>query len=182
MTEHGISTSTADYWLHFHPLEPMVYWYAREICLQYIERQKLPIKIGRSKDAERTATGAGYLVPKKTWFIVSQSVQPLYRDRPRWDKMTDREAGLMGAAIIQVEVDRGNIWLPVRRLVPRNSREDQCGGVDFELRFGGNASYEVKVERVLSENLFVQVGESGHVTNCTPDGQRRDTELKGFRE
>ena len=78
MTEHGIHTCASSFWIHFHPLDltmfdigaasPCVYWYAVEHCRDFIARHKLPIQLGRSKDAEHTVTNEGYHGPEKKNF------------------------------------------------------------------------------------------------------------------
>ena len=183
MTEHGITTSKADFWIHFHPLEtrnashcPSVYWYAVAHCREHITKQGTPID-GRSKDVNRTTTGAGYLIQKNSLFVVRQVVPVGYATDYRWRDATDREAGMLGERCVQLMVMKREIWLPERQLKRLNGRADQLNGCDCELVVASTLRFEIKTERVQSENLFVQCGENGHRVHYTTDGEERVTAM-----
>jgi hypothetical protein len=180
MILHGITTSKADFWIHLHPLEkddiptPALYWYAVALCLRFIARNKLPIKIAESKDG--AATGSGYLIPKNSLFVTRRLIPQRYAALP-WTEMTDREAGLLGQDIVKLMIERNETTLPSRVFRHLESREDQYAGCDFELQAIDKTRFEVKTERVLSPYLFVQHGEEGHRVHLTPDGDTRHSEI-----
>jgi hypothetical protein len=183
MTEHGIFTTTADFWIHFHPREllngprPCVYWYAVVHCREHIVERKLPIVEARSKNAERTITGCGYLIPKGALFVTRQAVPTQYATDYDWPDATDRQAGLHGQHCVQLMVMKREIWLPERQLKMLNGRTDQLNGCDCELAVVSALRFEIKTECVRSDNLYVQKEESGHRVHFTPNGDERVTEM-----
>jgi hypothetical protein len=192
MIEHGITTSTADFWLHFHPMqenkediwEPSLYWYHRETCLEYIETHRLELIDGRSKDANKTVTGAGYLIPKNSSFVRRVVLpKPCIKPVEWWANLTDRQAGIRGQELIEVLAKRHIIDLPQRSAFGSlQSREEQLSGRDFRVRLSLETTYEIKTERVISSNLFAQRGELGHQVHFTRSGIERITEMDGFQE
>jgi hypothetical protein len=162
MTEmfgHGIHSSTADFWVHFHPADHMIYTYAVPSMLWYIDYCKPPVHVGRSKDG--IATGAGYLIQKQTFFIIPSIFRtPSFP----WASMTDREAGSLGEKLVRVAIDAGVIDFPTRRTTTATG-EQQFDGVDVVMIFERIWSVEIKTERYKSANLFVQTGERDHRVN-----------------
>ena len=190
MTEHGIHNCKSNFWIHWHPLErrgdaacPCIYWYSVAHCREHISRRNLSIQSGYSKDASRTATGAGYLIPKSSLFVVRQQVPVNYANDYRWSEMTDREAGaIAGPRCVELMVMKREIWLPDRMLLSLNDRTNQLNGCDCELVIAPRLVFEIKTERVLSENLFVQTDEQGHRVHFTPNGVERFSQMDRFAE
>ncbi len=190
MMEHGITTTTADCWIHFHPIEvrndnpcPCVYLYSVAHCREYIVRQKLALISARSKDAGRSVTASGYLVPKASFFITRQLVPIQYAGAHRWADATDREAGVFGERCVQLMVFKREIWLPERQLKPLNNRADQFNGCDCELVVMPALRFEIKTECAISDNLFVQKEEQGHQVHFTSNGTRRESSfMDGFED
>jgi hypothetical protein len=156
--DHGIGTSVSDYWVHYHPLEKKVYWYRVDQMRRYIKRKKIPETIGRSADG--SASGAGYLVPKMS-HLISSAKSPAMSNLD-WNKMSDREAGLLGQEIVDVFIERGVIRFSSFMTKHVSDSDQQYKGVDFELSWFRPLKIEVKTERKISENLFVQSRERNH--------------------
>jgi hypothetical protein len=188
MITHGITSSTADFWLHFHPInkdeegnwEPAIYWYHRTTCLEYINTACLELIDGKSKDANKTITGAGYLVPKNMSFIryIAVPKSCVKGGVKRWTNLTDRESGIEGEKLVRTLAERFIIDLPQQKSFSASQlRQDQFGGRDFKMVASQETVYEIKTERVISSNLFVQHEEGGHQVHFTPSGTERVTEI-----
>lgn len=189
MIEHGIHTSTADYWVHFFPLEKAVHWYRVEHMLDYIRLNKPKPMQGKSKDG--TVTGEGYLIPRTVYFVRYDSVPDDIIDAYDWTRMTDRECGFFGEHVVSVLAELSIVKVPIFRLVSLRSRTDQLQSKDFKGQFFGDLTFESKTERPRVEtidnkrlrNLFVQTKEGGHRVHLqTVDGQvsERITDAPGF--
>jgi hypothetical protein len=182
MKDHGIFTSSSHFWIHLHPLDPeavagAVYWYRVEAMCKHIELTKPPLVLGFSKDPARSASGAGFLVPKTTFFVNRAILKPQYCQSFDWENCTDREKGQRGEQIIAALIDHGVIQL--MRQVSTSAREadEQFSGVDGWVTWQKKVKFEGKTETYRSANLFVQAREGGHRPNYTVDGLRRVTEL-----
>jgi hypothetical protein len=198
MKEHGIWTTLADYWIHFHPLEAKVYWYLVDRMREYIQRQCDgspcncsvglgdnscwgPINYGRSKDPNKTATGEGFLIEKSLWFIARADVPSLYINGVDWLNLSDREFGaregeervfrMIGRVIVPT------IELRNPNLIRKAKKDEQLQGWDVKARF--DRLFEIKTERVISNFLFVQRAERGHRVHHLSNGTEKYSEYPG---
>jgi hypothetical protein len=182
LREHGITTTKADYWVHFFPLALEAYWYRVEHLRTYIGLKQTPITFGHSKDGK--VTGAGYLIPKNIYFVCRADVERDAIMGFNWLDMSDRQFGLAGQAIVAVLIDRCAIKFPARRATFEASAEAQLSSTDFTLQWLCPSSIEVKCERhSQSNNLFVQTHEGGHRVHLVRTDEelvRRVTEAPGF--
>lgn len=162
MIEHGINTTTADYWVHLFPVELVatVYWYRVDHMREYLRLKNPPIQAGKSKDG--SVTGAGYLVPKDAYFISYAEVPEHFVCGFRWGEMTDREFGFTGEHVVDVLIEKRVVSIPAFRLRNLRRRDDQFDAKDFVGSYFVDASFEAKTERVHSRNLFVQSQEGAH--------------------
>ncbi len=161
MREHGIMTTGAEYWVHLFPLSYEVYWYRVEHCRQFIERKKVPIKLGKSADG--AATGNGYLIPKTAYFVQRNDVPAQYVDHDNWRDMTDRQFGFMGEAIVGVLLEHRVVKFPPSYASLLRTKEAQFSASDFSVRWMQPFTFEAKTERHSeSPNLYVQTHEGGH--------------------
>jgi hypothetical protein len=177
MIEHGIWTTKADYWLHLFPLENVAFLYRPRDCREFIEEKKLPVIFGRSKDPERSVTGAGYLIRCDTFFIRPFSIPSSYLTHVDWEELTDRECGVEGQRIAEILMALGIILVPFRTVEPTNSKTDQLASKDVRLVWREISTIEIKSERPRTRNLFVQRGERDHRVHIAPDGSERITEF-----
>jgi hypothetical protein len=147
-----------------------VYWYRTDHARSYIERKKLVITLGHSKDG--TPTGAGYLVPRKAYFVLYAKVPDYYLSHAQWETMTDREVGFLGEAIIDVLIEHRIVDFKAGRATMVRSQAAQHSAVDLEMRWLEPFLIEGKTERVKSDNLFIQSQEGGHrVHQVTEQGR-----------
>lgn len=183
MREHGIMTTKAEYWVHLFPLSYEVFWYRVEHCRQYIERKKVPIKLGTSADG--TPTGNGYLIPKTAYFVKREEVPVKYIDHADWRDMTDRQLGFNGEPIVGVLFEHRIIVIPPSRASLLRSKEAQFNATDFGVRWTHPFTFETKTERRSdTANLYVQTHEGGHRVNQLRDEEatERVTEAPGFAD
>lgn len=174
MTRYGIDTSKADFWVHFHPLhvtgfgnniaplEGAAFWYDAELCRRYIQRMNPQVIGGHSKNG--SITGAGYLIPKTVYFVHKVIVPQPYIAGIDWAGMTDRECGKLGEDCIKDMIANSVIPIP-QRCVERVPISQELEGCDFKLYGKAYRYVEVKTERDISGNLFVQCGERNHNPN-----------------
>lgn len=164
MTEHGIFTSIAYYWIHLFPLDGCVYWYSAACMREFIAIEKLPLTDGRSLDG--SITGIGYLVPKVSPYrlIEFAPVSDYFKeDRFNWEETTQRECGRRAQLVVELMLTHGTIKLPTYRIDREESLAEQLKGYDGHVRYFADVKYETKCERAKnSPNLFVQRGENGH--------------------
>lgn len=160
--EFGIGTTKADYWVHLFPLAsaPEVFWYRVDHCREYIERKKIVTTFGRSEDG--TITGAGYLIPKNSYFVSVAKVNAAYLTGYNWKDMTDREFGFAGEAIVGTLMEHLIVKFPVCRVSTLRTESAQFASTDFVAEWMVPFHIEVKSERPNSSNLFVQSHEGGH--------------------
>jgi hypothetical protein len=180
MTEHGIFTSKADIWVHYHPLhretshQGYIFWYYVDIMRRFIKRENLAMTGGQSKN--RAVTGSGFLIPKNAYPVHRRQVIPqAVSTGIDWFQLTDREASMRGEDIVQDMLLFGYQVLPAYRVERINSPVEQCNGYDLRCTPAPTWLVEVKTERVLSDNIFVQAGEHNHEPNLVNDGSRRVT-------
>jgi hypothetical protein len=174
MTEHGITTTKADYWLHLFPLLRRVFWYRVEHCRAYIAQRKPVETIGRSKDG--TPTGGGYLIPQDTYFVRSETIPPSYIEHADWPSLTDSEAGLIGQEIGFVLIEHRVVIFPAAYVTALNSRQAQLAATDCQVSWmPKRITVEIKTERLTTRNLFVQRSERGHRVHLTKSGELRVT-------
>lgn len=184
MVARGINETAADYWIHFHPIEeggPTVYWYRVPHMRAFICRMEVPITLGRSKDG--FPSGAGYLVPKETGFILKAAVPPIYMTHiKKWDAahLTDRQAGFAGEEIVDVLLEHGVISLPGSIPIVARGQSDQFASVDMRMEWKWPKTIEIKVERRRSEFLFVQTHERGHRVHTLSTGEEHITDAPGW--
>ena len=117
-------------------------------------------------------TGRGWLVPKGAGPIYEKDVPEKYVLGVNWEGLTDRELGLVYGepAVLQLLNDRIIFPEEARPFYFLKRKTDQYCGRDVS---NGMLVLEIKVERVISDNLFVQTHEFGHDVHSTPEGERR---------
>jgi hypothetical protein len=176
MKKFGIFTTGSEVWFHLHPLVPALYYYRVSDCREFIKTNSIATMYGRSKDGSVTASG--FLISKDAPFIKRRALS-LERvgTAASWRELTDRQTGLRGAEIT-VALLRLRIF-PELGVSVRVSEEyaDQLAGRDI---FIGEMPCEIKTERVISANLFVQDEEGGHRPTLLHDGTERVTEMPPF--
>src|SRR4029077_696482 len=116
MKDHGIFTTNAAVQIHLHPIDPdaptgAVYWFRVAAMRRHIELTKPPAVLGFSKDGARTLSGAGFLIPKSTFFVSGLKLPPRYCAGHDWRNATDRENVQQGEQIIAALIDHGVISL-----------------------------------------------------------------------
>lgn len=174
MTEHGITTTKAHYWVHLFPLLKRVFWYRVSHCLAYIAHCKIPETLGHSKNG--AATGGGYLIPQCAYFVSSALLPDRYLDPVSdWFDLTDRESGLRGQELALVLIEHRIITFPPVYVTALSTRQAQCEGTDFQGKWTQKLTGEIKTEMKTSANLFVQKWESGHRVHLTGNGKERVT-------
>jgi hypothetical protein len=176
MIKRGIFTTISEIWFHLHPFIPSLYYYRVKDCREFIATNSLIAVAGRSKDGTISATG--YLVTKDAPFIKRRSLRcDRVGETELWRSMTDREVGLRGEEIVISLLRLGifpELGMRVRVIMVQ---ADQYAGRDITV---GKYSCEIKTERVISLNLFVQNAEGGHRPTLLPDGTVRSTEMPTF--
>jgi len=176
MTEYGIWTSAADYWVHFFPLERAAYVYRVDLMREYIKRNNSPIMFGASKD--NSVTGAGYLVQQATYFVHTYSIPDRYLDHQKWQELTDREAGIIGETVVATLIEDQIIKFPFYRASRSRSRKEQLASIDFKVSYFKPFTIEAKTERKCGTgNLFIQARESGHKPNLLHGGATRSSDM-----
>lgn len=164
MTEHGIFTSIADYWVHLFPLEGCVYWYPVARMREFILLERLPLTPAKSLD--QSLTGMGYLVPKVGPYRLIE-FRPVadyfHEDHFNWATSTQRESGRRAQLVVELMLTHGTIKFPAYRIEREENMEEQIKGYDGHVRYFADIKYEVKCECLkFSPNLFVQKSENGH--------------------
>lgn len=182
MKAHGLLGSKADFWIHLHPLEDMVYWYRTEAMRLHIALCRPAIRIGKSKDPSKTASGAGYAIAKSECFILRAKLEPRYCRGIDWLGGTDRENGRRGELVIGALLDHGIISLMRQVSTASRNAGEQFASIDGSVTWQKKAWFEAKTETYVSENLFVQTHESGHQPHYTADGLKRVTSMPLFKE
>jgi hypothetical protein len=182
MKGHGIFSTNAVVQIHLHPIDPdvltgAVYWYRVAAMRRHIELTKPRTVLGFSKDAAQTLSGAGYLIPKSTFFISGMKLPPRYCAGHDWRNATDRENGQRGEQIVAALIDHGVIQLMRQVSISTRTLEDQYAGVDGEVFWNRKTRFEAKTETYQSGNLYVQTHEGGHRPNYLADGVERVTTL-----
>jgi hypothetical protein len=180
MKPHGLFNSKAAVWIHLHPLDPpngAAYWYRVAAARRYVELVRPALVIGFSKDAAKTPSGAGFLIPKNAFFVSKALLPPQYCKDFDWRDSTDRQRGQWGEQIIAALIEHGVIQFARQVTTACRTAEEQFAGVDGVVEWHKKLRFEVKTETYLSPNLFVQSHEAGHKPNYTGDGVRRVTEL-----
>jgi hypothetical protein len=180
MIEHGIFTTKADFWIHFFPLEPAVYYYKVSDCLEYIRTRNLAPIDARSKNGQ--VTGRGYLVPKSAPFLKHRRLDPGRVAHINWNTLTDREFGFYIGPALVIEWLRNGIFHEFTgEIKVLESKDDQFSGRDIS--FGnGKGSADIKCERPVTINLFVQDQELNHDPNRSVDGTIKQQSLPEFLE
>lgn len=179
MGDHGIHTSEAEWWCHLHPLEPALYLYRRQDCIDYVAFVKLKQRDGRSRNG--SVTGRGYVVPKKTSFILRRGLAAWRVEGIDWKNASNREVGFFrGQEIVLKAMREGVFFSEVGTIVVMaGSYEAEMGGWDLESARG---RIEVKTECIVSSNLFIQTWESGHVATLKAGGEIDDVDLPPFAD
>jgi hypothetical protein len=165
MGDRGIHTSLAEWWCHFHPLEPRLYLYQRQDCLAHIENNDLKPHDAKSRDG--SVTGRGYLIPKSALFVIRRKLAPWRIEGVDWANASNREAGLLGEDIVLMALREGAFQQIGTIVIKTQAHNAQLNGWDME---SANGRIEVKTECVVSRNLFVQTWESGHIPTLRKDG------------
>jgi hypothetical protein len=183
MTEHGIMTTKADYWVHLFPLMRRVFWYRVALMREYLRITGLVEHIGHSKDG--SPTGSGYLVPQSATPVRASEVPIDYFAGFVWVGATDREIGFRGEFIVGVLLEHGVVKLPLQRATRLDDSSSQFASTDYQTSFMTPALIEVKTElKESTKNLFVQTRERGHkVHQIRTDGgvTERFSEAPEFR-
>lgn len=176
MKKFGIFTATSEIWFHLHPLVPAIYYYRVAQCREFITTTS-PIRVfGKSKDG--TVSAAGYLIPKHSPFIRRRTLSRERVGSPEsWRRLTDREAGLRGQELAVVLLRLGVFPELGMKVTVSDSQSDQYVGRDI---FVGKIPSEIKTERVVSANLFVQDEEGGHRPTLLADGAEHHTVMPPF--
>ena len=178
MIEHGIHTTTADYWVHFIPPDFTLYYYQVRHCRDYIKQYNLPLVGGSSKDLNKTVTGRGYLIPKTADFLMGHRFRKSYVADVDYLAMTDREFGMWGQRLVDVLISKAEVWFPPFQITKLTSKADQFSGADLLLnREVRQLRIEVKSERKQTANIFVQSAELNHRVHETGTGEYRPSEL-----
>lgn len=179
MVKHGILNSKAEYWVHLHPKEYSIYWYARTHLLEWIKEKRPKVVDGKSRDG--SITGKGYLIPKSLPFISHIPVPREIIDYFDWDSGTDREKGLKwGERAIEWCITRKVLTFPIWSASRIREKSTQYASVDFQLPLRPNPTFEVKTETVESANLYVQTHELDHKVHLTKDNVLRITTAEGL--
>jgi hypothetical protein len=163
MKEHGITTTSADYWVHFFPLDAAVYWYRTDMMKEFIRLRNIPETLGRSKNG--AATGSGFLIKKNEFFIQRAEVPDDIAKASDWQSMTDREFGFLGELCVMEMIERRLVRFATCRATSLRQEREQHKSMDLAIRWLSDATAEVKSERAKSSNLYVQRREGGHVPN-----------------
>ena len=182
MKDHGLFTTKAEFWIHLHPVDPQaptgaVYWYRVQAMRRYIELTKPPTIYGFSKDAAKTLSGAGFLIPKSAFFISMAKLAPRYCEAHDWRNATDRENGQLGEQVIAALIDHGVISLMRQVSTSARAPEEQYNSIDGAVVWNKKARFEAKTETYQSSNLYIQTHEGGHKPNYTAEGIGRVTAL-----
>jgi hypothetical protein len=184
MIKHGIFTTTANFWIHFLPLEPAVYYYKVNDCRKYIQVHDLVFTDARSKNGQ--VTGRGFLIPKAAPFLKRRLLNQNRVEHVKWGALTDREFGYFVGPPLLVEWLREGIFPEfVGEIEVLESRDDQYGGRDIKIVCRGELgeiTAEIKCERPTTSNLFVQDQELDHDPNLLADGTIKQQSLPGFIE
>jgi hypothetical protein len=162
MKEHGIYTSQADIWLHFFPLKPAIYWYPVSLMCLHLRRAAVTSQFAQSKNGE--ITGFGCVVPQTEWFVRELKLRKERIERVPWNwgALNDRDFGLRGQEFVYDLLARNELMLGLPLVRSVTTREGQFDGVDIELDWHPTTRVEIKTERPLTGNLFVQTREGGH--------------------
>ena len=185
MTEHGIFTSVAHYWIHLFPLDGFVFWYSAARMREFILLERIPLIDAESLDG--SITGRGYLVPKASPYrlIESAPVSDYFKnDRFTWQEKTQRECGRRAQLIVELMLTHGTVKFPSYRIDREDNVAEQMKGYDGHIRYFADSKYETKYESYKnSPNLFVQRGENGHKPTLGRDADgnvfQQHTELTG---
>ena len=184
MIKRGILNTKADWWVHFFPLEYMIYSYYVADMLEWIEEENPTTCIGKSKDG--TKTGQGFLAPRNLPFVIKRDTPKEIVDHFEWSEGTDRETGLIwGEKAIRWMITRNVLSIPYFTVKPLRKKSEQFTLGDFAIQFRMPEVLiaEVKTEKVKSGNLYVQTHEKGHKVLQTKRGDRivnRFSEAPGF--
>lgn len=185
MIEHGITTSTADYWVHMHPLEAKIYGYGviemrrslppilpDDNAYTIVSKETYRLIDGKSKNGR--VTGRGYLVEKK--FAWVRDVPFDYLKGIPWAQLTDRELGLVYGEPVVLRLLNDSVIFPKMRKPFEfvKHKHEQFEGRDLT---NGQITIEAKTEVVRSDNLFVQVYELAHDVHTTRDGETRRIDM-----
>lgn len=167
LREYGLLTYTSSHLAHLFPLVRRVWWYERQECIDYANRNSLPEILNKRK------TGTGLLIPKNAPFL-KMVITPIeiVGDTETWKNLTDRERGLRGEPIVRQLIKAGLINVPPISAQELRTKQAQFSGKDIAVI---PATFEVKTETVQSGNLFVQLREGKHDVHRLPDGSRRVT-------
>lgn len=158
MTEHGITTSDADYWVHVSPRNRCVYWYRRESMLKLIG-------VMPDSATREIASAFGYVVPVN---------DPCVRGS-RWDcgdgwDGTDQDVGAAAERVFRSWVCESGVLRamcgsPIAILDVRYAatKEEQLRH-DFVVRVASDIRVEVKADITAASTgrIFVQTHERNH--------------------
>jgi len=184
MIKRGIFNTKADWWVHFFPLEYMIYSYYVADMREWIEEENPPITPGRSKDG--TVTGQGILAPRNLPFVIQKATPKDIVDHFDWANGTDREVGLLwGEKAIRWMLTRNSLAIPYFTVRPLRKKSEQftLGDYAIQFRMPEVLVAEVKTEKVKSGNLYVQTYEKGHKVHQAKKGGaiiNRLSEAPGF--
>jgi hypothetical protein len=150
----------------------------------YVASKQTPTTFGRSRDD--VITGAGYLVPKNTYFVFKASVPTNAVANFDWGpNVSQRQSGLAGQSVVASLVENQIIKIPARLVVFTKSVEDQFSSVDFRLEWFKPCKIEVKCElKHDTPNLYVQTHEGRHRVHLVrKDGQlvEQVTDIPAFK-
>jgi hypothetical protein len=137
------------------------------------------------KSPDESVTGAGYLIPKSTFFVSYSEIPAEYCHTVPWEKLTGRERGFAGEEIVEVLIEHRFISFPMRRAVPDCTKTGQYQSTDGKILWFGEAHYETKTEVLRSSNLCLQTHEGGHKVHLVRDGDRvvrRVTAIPDFED
>lgn len=176
MIKFGIFTTAAEVWFHLHPLVPAIYYYRVTDCRAFIQEHDPIHLFGKSKNGAISATG--FLIPKNATFVKRRMLSSTRVGTPKsWQCLTDRETGLRGVQLTVALLRLGVFPELGTKVRVTETQDDQYAGLDL---FVGKTAAEIKTERVISVNLFVQDEEGGHCPTVLADGTERASDLPPF--
>lgn len=183
LTERGIWTTTATHWLHYFPVEKMMYLVAVEAVRDWINCDS-PRKIpGKSNNGH--VTGEGHCFPKIFNCIEKFSFVPPTEEN--WLDGTDRQNGIERGEYHALIFLRSRFGDPVMDY--RNDPVMQLAGIDFGRIHNREPCFiDVKTETPTvrghppgtSPNLFIQTAEGHHDPCCRPNGDKLYTPINAL--
>lgn len=172
MVEHGITTTKAAYWLHFHPLDCVVYYYAVVGFRELIERVRLE---KRNAYSGGRCTGHGYILSKEK--VASSVVPERFVEGVDWKNLSGRQKGLYEGQPRAMGIINECLWILPRLARPFAIVADKASQFEAFDADNGEVRIEIKTDCTETPNIFVQTHELNHDVHALAGGGRRYTEL-----